>query len=354
MLLEGSGDYKMLLAESPGEGFFIETIIIYSKGFIIGGENGQIMIYEKSEEPKNPYHRIATLPTTTDAKSDKDYPMLMAGVMSSKVRCMSLNVAEDSLAFTTENNQLMRVPINIERPTDDAKFEYLVYPFHSRGINGMDICIKKQLVGTCGADKTVRIWNYHSKTLDICEVFQDEANSLAFHPSGFHIVVGFTDKVRMMNVFQKSLKTFKEIGIKLCREIRFSNGGHLFACTNQHAISVYKFYTAECPPEYNFKDHSGKVRCIQWLDDDSGFISGGWDGAVCMWKLHPDLGNEKNGVDREANPYQKYSLKNVNFSCVANKPDSKTIFYAVGTDKSIKEIENGKEKLRYEAGLNIS
>lgn len=26
----------------------------------------------------------------------------------------------------------------------------------------------------------------------------------------------------------------------------------------------------------------------------------------------------------------------------------------MGTDKSIKEIENGKEKLRYEAGVNIS
>jgi hypothetical protein len=40
MLLESSGEYKMLLAESPGEGFFIECIITYSKGFIIAGENG--------------------------------------------------------------------------------------------------------------------------------------------------------------------------------------------------------------------------------------------------------------------------------------------------------------------------
>ena len=85
---------------------------------------------------------------------------------------------------------------------------------------------------------------------------------MAFHPSGFHIIVGFTDKVRMMNVFQKSLKTFKEIPIKGCREIRFSNGGHLFACTSQHNICVYKFYTAECPPEFNYKAHIGKVRCI--------------------------------------------------------------------------------------------
>jgi len=40
MLLESSGDYKMLLTESPGDGFYIESVITYSKGFIIAGENG--------------------------------------------------------------------------------------------------------------------------------------------------------------------------------------------------------------------------------------------------------------------------------------------------------------------------
>ena len=55
---------------------------------------------------------------------------------------------------------------------------------------------------------------------------------MAFHPSGFHVIVGFTDKIRMMNIFSKGLKTFWDIPIKGCREIRFSNGGHLFACTN--------------------------------------------------------------------------------------------------------------------------
>lgn len=49
----------------------------------------------------------------------------------------------------------------------------------------------------------------------------------------------------------------------------------------------------------------------------------------------------------------------MNFSSVCNKPDNKTGLYAVGTDKTIKEIEKAennvvKEKLRYEAGLNIS
>jgi len=82
----------------------------------------------------------------------------------------------------------------------------------------------------------------------------------------------------MMNVFSKNLKPFKELPIKGCRDIRFSNGGHLFACTSQNKVAIYKFYTAEQPSEYNFeKAHIGKVKCIQWLDDDSGFISGGYD-----------------------------------------------------------------------------
>ena len=115
----------------------------------------------------------------------------------------------------------------------DAVYEYLVHPFHSRPISGMDVCIKKNLIATCSIDKTVRIWNNSNPpTLEICELFNDEAYSVAFHPSGFHLIVGFTDRVRMMNVFSKGLKPYNTIAIKACREIRFSNGGQLFACAS--------------------------------------------------------------------------------------------------------------------------
>ena len=83
--------------------------------------------------------------------------------MSSRIRALAISSSEDTLIFTSENNQILKVAINIERPTDDAKYEYLVFPFHSRCIHGMDVCIKKHLVGTCSIDKTVRIWNYHTK-----------------------------------------------------------------------------------------------------------------------------------------------------------------------------------------------
>jgi hypothetical protein len=62
MLLESNGDFKMLLTESPVDGFYIECIQTFQKGFIIAGDNGTIIIYEKAEEVKNPYNRIAKLP----------------------------------------------------------------------------------------------------------------------------------------------------------------------------------------------------------------------------------------------------------------------------------------------------
>jgi WD40 repeat protein len=111
--------------------------------------------------------------------------------------------SSDDIIFTTENNQIMKVSgLQIDRPNDDCKYEYLIFPFHSRAIQGMDICIKKNLVATCSIDKTVRIWNnLNPPQLEIVELYNDEAYSVALHPSGFHLIVGFTDRVRMMNVF---------------------------------------------------------------------------------------------------------------------------------------------------------
>jgi hypothetical protein len=58
LLCEGNGELKMDLKEAPGEGFYIQTIKAYSKGFVIAGEKGQIMIFEKVDEPKTQYHRV--------------------------------------------------------------------------------------------------------------------------------------------------------------------------------------------------------------------------------------------------------------------------------------------------------
>jgi hypothetical protein len=55
--------------------------------------------------------------------------------------------------------------------------------------------------------------------------FEEEARALAFHPSGFHIIVAFKESIKLLNIFEKDLEPFKTISVKICPEIRFSNGG---------------------------------------------------------------------------------------------------------------------------------
>lgn len=60
----------------------------------------------------------------------------------------------------------------------------------------MDVCLRKQLIVTT-SQKHINIWNYHTKTLEIDHNCQagEEVSAVAFHPSGFHIVVAYTDKI---------------------------------------------------------------------------------------------------------------------------------------------------------------
>lgn len=37
----------------------------------------------------------------------------------------------------------------------------------------MDVCLRKPLIATCGADKTVRIWNYISRKCELIKEFSE-------------------------------------------------------------------------------------------------------------------------------------------------------------------------------------
>lgn len=158
-------------------------------------------------------------------------------------------------------------------------------PFHTDQVTGMDVCIRKPLIATCSIDKTIRIWNYNEPQLEIMKEFEDEAYAVTFHPSGLHLVVAFSEKILMLNIFENEFIPFKEIHIKGCKEIKFSNGGHLFAIANSNIVQIYQFYTGETPPNFLFRGHSGKIKTILWDPDDLGFYTGGSDGLVFYWRL---------------------------------------------------------------------
>lgn len=61
---------------------------------------------------------------------------------------------------------------------------YVMKAFHTSTITGMDMCTRKPLIATSSLDKTVKIWNYITKTLELVGVYPEDALSIAMHPNG--------------------------------------------------------------------------------------------------------------------------------------------------------------------------
>ena len=46
---------------------------------------------------------------------------------------------------------------------EHAVFEVLAQSFHQGQITGLDVCIRKPLIATCGIDRSIRVWNFEAK-----------------------------------------------------------------------------------------------------------------------------------------------------------------------------------------------
>lgn len=55
--------------------------------------------------------------------------------------------------------------------------------------------------------------------MDVCKEFQEEAFSLALHPTGLFMLVGFSDKLRLMSLLLSDIRIFREFTVRGCREV---------------------------------------------------------------------------------------------------------------------------------------
>ncbi|XP_035517008.1 cilia- and flagella-associated protein 57 [Morone saxatilis] len=298
----------------------ITAILSYSKGFACSLGSGTVCLFEKNEEDS--YRRSREIRIPPDPYSTE--PTLAE---CQQIDTMCISPAEETVAISTDRGQLYSFSLSsVEMNKEEhGHFEFLSQSFHSKSITGLSVCIRKPLVATSSLDHSVRIWNYETKVLELYKEFQEEAYSVALHPTGLFILVGFSDKLRLMNLLIDDIRTFKEFTVRGCRECAFSHGGHMFAAVNGNVIHIYSVTSFE--NILNLKGHNGKVRGIEWSLDDSRLVSCGMDGAVYEW-------NTQTGK-RESESV----LKSCSYTGVAFSSDCKTIL-AVGTDLTLKEIQD--------------
>ncbi|CAE7411425.1 CFAP57 [Symbiodinium natans] len=329
LLFDSGGEFKMVLPSSPAEPRSLLCVASFSRGFIAGGEKGLVTFYERSDDAKEMFRKAKEVKLDSAAA-------LGSTLAVGAVTAMTVSPSEETVAIATSTNQLLTFSLS---PTDmlkaeDSTVEHALTSFHSGPIFGLDVCVRKPLAVTCGTDKSVRIWNYVDKTQELCKVFNEEAFSVAFHPSGFHLIVGFADKVRLMNLLMEDFRTYKEIPIKACRECRFSHGGQFFAAVNSNTIQVYKTYT--CEVVCNLRGHQSKVKAICWTTDDFRLVSTGQDGAAYEYDIL-----------KEGRRVSEWSQKGTVFTSIIayNNPEATTqttTLYVAGSDKMLKEVQNSQ------------
>jgi cilia- and flagella-associated protein 57 len=193
MVCENSGEFYTYVERDERQK--IKCIVPYNRGFVLGYSNGMFTAYERYEDSQS---GIATYRRFKEVQTQLEQPYQLT---SFPVSSMVLTSTEDQIYFVTENNQLLKVNFAMDGLDEHTKFEYVICNFHSQAVTGMDVCIRKQLVVTCSKDKTIRIWNYANRTLEIVSgVLSDETLAVAFHPSGFHVICALLDKISIYNV----------------------------------------------------------------------------------------------------------------------------------------------------------
>lgn len=316
-LVEGG---KVLEISSFGDSILAIEATKY--GFAVGGCGGSIALYNLTS-------KIRLI-----QKYDLPDPTL-------QVISLSSTTTDDTLLARLNTNLVLKVTVSApdlfsshSRAEEMSKFEVFMDSYHTGPITGLDLCVRKPLLITSSSDKSVRIWNYMKGTCELLKFFNDEPLSVSLHPSGLYILVGFSDKLRLLNVLMDDVRLVREFAIRACKKCAFANGGHIFVAVNGNVIQLFSTWTFDNFD--NLKGHNGKVRSLYFTPNDSCLVSSGSDGAVYTWNI--------NRMKRE----NEHILKSCSYFDGLCTPNGK-IMYAVGSDCMIKEISESSVVKEFEA-----
>lgn len=279
------------------------TYLLLSSRFLIASCGTQLLIYERN---------------LVDVNLQKSYFEL---VMTITPKYGSLSANEENILLVPSDTSCLILNITNLEQEAKRKPKLLFPPAPNASIIDMDVPVRKSFVAALGSDRTVRIYNFLNHSCEIFKDFADEPLCMSVHPSGFYMLLGFPDRLRMMRILSDDIRTDREFPLRNCKKCAFSNGGHVFAAAQGSVVYLFNTWTYE--PITILKGHNGKVTSILWNKSDTHVVTSGSDGAVYSWNV------------KESKRDNEYIIKGVSYSsaCLCNG-----LIYATGSDKSLRII----------------
>lgn len=263
----------------------LAALVVHARGFCVAGSFGLFAAYESQDDPKSPYTLLHCLNIDT----------LIPGRASPSWTNLAVSTSGDTLIARARDSALYAFHLgSMDVLNADGGYSEHFVPLptgglpHNGAILAMDIGIHRPLVATCGADNTIRVWNYVRKRCELVHLggqvwSGDKPSCLALHPSGFQLVVGFPERVRLFSVLFQSLKLLHELPLVKCHDVKYAHGGHQFACAAGVTVIIYS--AVSMVQLHSFTGHVLPIRCLVWGDGDLSLYSAGADGNVYGWDL---------------------------------------------------------------------
>jgi len=140
----------------------VTTIVSSSKGFAVACGFGKVHWFEKTDD-KDYYRKVREIHIPIDSNSADP-----AKSQAQLITDMCISPSEETIVACTDIHQLFSFTISSTELTkmgDHSNFELLSYSFHYSQILGLDLCRRKPIIATCAVDRSVRIWNYETKSV---------------------------------------------------------------------------------------------------------------------------------------------------------------------------------------------
>eukprot|EP00656_Telonema_subtile_P012646 TRINITY_DN1637_c0_g1_i2.p1 TRINITY_DN1637_c0_g1~~TRINITY_DN1637_c0_g1_i2.p1 ORF type:complete len:1081 (+),score=255.42 TRINITY_DN1637_c0_g1_i2:111-3353(+) len=273
LLLFESFEFRAELPQAEGGRASIQKLVPYKRGFLCATADGVVRVFDRSPERLEYFTQVHSVSPEAWSPSDQ----IVSLCVSPNNDNMLLSVNQGTTA------QLLSLPFaSFEYSKGQPlPFDHLGASLHSREVTGLDVCSGKPLIATSSTDRTVRLWDYLERTLVLCKEFSEDSLSVAIHPSSYFLLVGFSDKLRLLSVLMDELRPVREFAIKSCRCASFAAGGHVFAVAHNNNVQVYDTYSGAL--QYNMRGHSARVKSLFFAQRDHLLYSAGMDGGVHQW-----------------------------------------------------------------------